>query len=76
MYAYSVLISVTLADNSSQCCACVFIRIFSPHASDAIRTLSVKDDHHKYRLSYWYGLPLVMRTSASKPDRVSAKVKE
>ncbi|KAH9987709.1 ceramidase [Russula vinacea] len=26
-------------------------------------TLSVKDDHHKYRFDYCYGLPLVMRTS-------------
>jgi len=34
-------------------------------------TLSVKDDHHKFRLDYWYGLPLVIRTS--KPDRVKVK---
>ncbi|KAI0297571.1 ceramidase [Multifurca ochricompacta] len=34
--------------------------------------LSVKDDHHKYRMSYWLCLPLVVRTS--KPDK--AKVKE
>ncbi|KAI0253240.1 ceramidase [Lactifluus subvellereus] len=30
-------------------------------------TLSVKDDHHRYRLVYWHGLPLVLR--AGKPDR-------
>ncbi|KAF8492743.1 ceramidase [Russula emetica] len=37
-------------------------------------TLSVKDDHHKYRLEYYYGLPLVMRTS--KPGGIKMKVKE
>ncbi|KAH8992341.1 ceramidase [Lactarius akahatsu] len=33
--------------------------------------LSVKDDHHKYYLSYQYGLPLVKRTS--KPERAKGK---
>jgi len=35
-------------------------------------SLSVKDDHHKFRLTYWNGLPLVMRTN--KPDRINVKV--
>ena len=38
-----------------------------------IRTLSVKDDHHKFRLEYRYGLPLVMR--ASKTGGVEMKLK-
>ncbi|KAF8481693.1 ceramidase [Russula ochroleuca] len=38
-------------------------------------TLSVKGDHHKYRIDYYYGLPLVMRTT-SKPGAVKVKVKE
>ena len=38
------------------------------------RTLSVKDDHHKFRLQYYYGLPLVMRTS--KLGSIKAKMKE
>jgi len=37
-------------------------------------SLSVKDDHHKFRLSYSYGLPLVIRTA--KPNRVKTRVKE
>jgi len=36
-------------------------------------TLCVKDDHHKFRLEYYYGLPLV-RTS--KPGGIKVKVKE
>ncbi|KAI0281231.1 ceramidase [Russula aff. rugulosa BPL654] len=37
-------------------------------------TLSVKDDHHKFRLEYYCGLPLVKRTS--KPGGIKVKVKE
>lgn len=37
-------------------------------------SLTVKGDHHKYYLSYQYGLPLVRCTS--KPEKVKARVKE
>ncbi|KAH9070756.1 ceramidase [Lactarius deliciosus] len=36
-----------------------------------VLALSVKDDHHKYYLSYQYGLPLVKRTG--KPERAKGK---
>ncbi|KAI9449843.1 ceramidase [Russula earlei] len=47
--------------------------IFYLNQGAACMTLSVKDDHHKYRLSYWCGLPLVIRTS--KPVTAKVKVK-
>ena len=60
--------SFTLTDyNTPQCCKCTMdSRNVTSHAF-CIRTLSVKDDHHKYRLVYWHGLPLVLR--AGKLDR-------
>jgi len=64
-------------DDVSQCCECNspwHPRTFShQNFTFCTRTLSVKDDHHKFRLEYYCGLPLVMRTS--KPAGIKVKVK-